>query len=250
MKALVLALLAITLAPERADACSCGRARMYVSPSKDVPAPVNTTVMVWIPDYAGPARSVSLSLREQVSGDPVTVTYKTSGVSAVSVVELVPSAPLKSAVVYEVVSSKQGTLEVVGEFTTGSHTLAKPPAWSGVKKSGFYKGERMCCTCVSGDAYAEIEVGDPGPAWAERRFAIWVAGKDGKVDYTKPPVTYQPGEPTIILGHPSTCGAEDFTFPKTKALRLGLKVIDLAGNVGPASELVLDTTKPTPTRGR
>jgi len=100
--------------------------------------------------------------------------------------------------------------------------------------------------CMTADPYAAIELADKidNARMSQLRVAIWMAGADGKIDYKKSPVTYHEGSDHLWLGHPSTCSPANFAFPKTKALRVGIKLVDLAGNTSAASEFVLDTTKP------
>lgn len=238
-------MIAIIARANDAHACSCSMPRISISPD-GADAPINATVVVWIPAYVSKGAEVSLSLRKKTSGDTVTVDYRRVGSAAMTVIELMPKGKLSPNTEYEIVRSDQDAPAVVGTFTTGTRELAGAPAWKGLAKTGYFKAVPVCCMCMTSDPYAEIELAeklDDNKA-TQYRLAIWMAGSDGKIDYRKSPVTYESADNTLWLGHPSTCSPANFTFPKQKALKLGIKLVDLAGNASTASEFVLDTTKP------
>jgi len=132
---------------------------------------------------------------------------------------------------------------VVGSFKTGTHQLSTMPQWKGVASTDYFQDKAVCCDCSTSDPYAVVELQDKLTDEKQYRVAIWMGGADGKIDYKKPPTTYARGS-TMYLGHPSTCGTANFSFPKQKALKLGFKLVDLAGNASGQSEFVIDTTKP------
>jgi hypothetical protein len=239
------ALTAILARAEDAAACSCARPRVTHSP-QGTDAPLNSTVVVWVPSYVATG-NVNLSLRKKTSDVTIAVDYKSMGAADVKVIEMMPRAKLDPNTEYEIVLTDKDTDAPVGSFTTGMRELkvATPP-FLGVAKANYYKDTPICCICNTADPYADIELSDTlGDKRAkEVRLAIWMSGADGKIDYKKPPVTYEHGSQRVWLGRPSTCSPANFTFPKTKKLKLGIKLVDLAGNASAPSEFVLDTTKP------
>jgi hypothetical protein len=238
--------IALVARPEEAGACSCSMPRVTISPA-DADAPINSTVIAWLPAYVGKPGEVTFSLRKKVSGDQVPVDYRPGGAAALAVVEMIPRAKLDPNTTYEVVMVKgQGAPQPVGSFATGKTALTGPPAFQGIAKANYYKAVPVCCMCMTDDPYAVLELRDkfPDSKVNQMRFAVWMSDAAGKIDYTKTPTTYHYGSDSLYLGHPSTCSSANFTFPKQKALKLGVKLVDLAGNASAASEVTLDTTKP------
>ncbi len=242
---ILLTLIAIGSRANDAHACSCAMPRIEISPS-GTDAPINSTVVVWLPSYESKGPQVSLSLRKKTSGDTVAVDFRNLGSAAVEVIELMPRAKLDANTEYEIVRVEKDGTNPVGQFTTGKHELTATPVWKGIAKASYLKAVPVCCMCMTADPYAAIELKEPIDAAraAQVRVAIWMAGADGKIDYKKSPVTYHEGSAHLWLGHPSTCAPSNFTFPRSRALRFGIKLVDLAGNASAASEFVLDTTKP------
>jgi len=238
-------MIAIVARAEDAHACSCGMPRITISPD-GVDAPINTTIVVWIPSYVSKGSEVALSLRKKVSGDTITVDYRNIGSAATTVIELMPKTKLAANSEYEIVRNDLDAPQVVGSFTTGTREVTGTPAWKGIAKANYYKAVPVCCMCMTADPYAEIVFKEPldDKKATQYRVAIWMAGADGKIDYRKSPVTYDTADSTMWLGHPSTCSPANFLFPKQKALKLGFKLVDLAGNASSAAEVTLDTTKP------
>lgn len=244
MKSLILVamVVAVIARAEQAHACSCAMPQIELSP-RGTDAPINSTIVVWVPSYVSRGGELNLSVRKK-AGDTIIVDYKKLGSASVTVVEMVPKAKLTPSTEYEIVRLEGDVPEVVGSFTTGAKELTAAPAWKGVKSAQYLKDTAVCCVCNTSDPYAMIELASDDKAATQLRIGIWMAGSDGKIDYKKPPVTYEQFGQSFSLGHPSTCSPANFLFPKTKALRLGFKLVDLAGNTSTASEYVLDTTKP------
>ena len=176
----------------------------------------------------------------------MTVDYRKLGSAAVTVMEMTPKGKLSPNTEYEIVRMDGDAPAPIGTFTTGKRELTGAPAWKGIGKAHYYKDVPVCCICNTADPYAQIELAEKiaDDKLDQYRVAIWMAGRDGKIDYKKPPVTYDDAGATLWLGHPSTCSPANFTFPKQKALKLGFKLVDLAGNASTPSEITLDTTKP------
>jgi len=243
MKTVVVAvILAILVRAEEAGACSCIGPHVVFSPSS-TDAPVNSTIVIWLPE-AKP--STTFSLRKQ-TGDAVPVDYRTMGSGGMGVIELVPRSKLEPRTEYEIMEvAGSDPPKSVGRFETGTRVLAGRPAFAGFAKSGYYKAVPVCCMCRTADPYAELEIKDPMPEdkSGDFRVAVWIAGADGKIDYSRTPTTYTQADSSIWLGHPSICSPANFSFPKSRALKLGFKLVDVAGNASTPTEVTLDTTKP------
>jgi hypothetical protein len=245
MKLLILlAFTAVLVRAEHAHACSCGMPRIEISPT-GTDAPTNSTVVAWVPSYVlrdTGSTEINLSVRKK-SGDTITVDYKKLGSASVTVIEMTPKGTLSPNTEYEIVRLDGETASVVGSFSTGAR---EEHPGKGIAKANYYKAVPVCCMCMTSDPYAQIELKEKidDKRATQYRVGIWIAGSDGKIDYKKPPVTYEQTGDTLWLGHPSTCSPANFLFPKSKTLKLGVKLVDLAGNASTASEFVLDTTKP------
>lgn len=237
---MLVAMVAVIARAEVAHACSCAAPRIVVSP-EGVDAPVNATIVAWVPTWRrAKAPDVALSLRKK-NGATVEVDSRKLGAADQIVFELTPKAKLAPNTEYEVFA--EGEASPVGSFKTGTQQLATAPNWKGVASTDYFQDKAVCCDCSTSDPYAVVELQEKITDDKLYRVAIWMAGADGKIDYKKPPTTYARGS-TMYLGHPSTCGTANFVFPKQKALKLGFKLVDLAGNASGQSEFVIDTTKP------
>ncbi len=244
---MLVATVAVIARADHAHACSCSMPQIEFSPN-GADAPLNSTVVVWVPAYLSRGSEVNLSIRKKSSGDTIIVDYKKVGSASMTVLEMLPKAKLLANTEYEIVRLEGDVPGVVGSFATGAKELTAAPVWKGVKTAQYLKDTAVCCVCNTSDPYAMIELANPDgdeKSARQRRIGIWMSGNDGKIDYKKPPVTYEPFDQVFSLGHPSTCSPANFLFPKTKTLTLGFKLVDLAGNTSTASEVVLDTTKPT-----
>jgi hypothetical protein len=222
-------------APADATSRSAGRRRRADQP----------TVVVWLPAYV--AKAMRSAFLRKKFWRSVAVDYRPSGAAALAVVEMVPLAKLDPSTTYEVVMVKgQDPPKPVGSFATGKVELTGAPAFQGIAKASYYKAVPVCCMCMTDDPYAVIELKDKvaDHRMGQIRFAVWMSDAAGKIDYKKPPTTIYRGSDSLYLGHPSTCSSANFLFPKQKALKLGIKIIDLAGNASQASEVTLDTTRP------
>jgi hypothetical protein len=243
---LVMVAIALVARPYDAEACSCAPPRVRISPS-DSDAPLNSTVLVWLPSYIGKANEVTFSLRKKVSGDPVAVDYRPTGAAGLAVVEMIPRAKLDPDTTYEVVMVKGAAApSPVGAFATGKLPLHGVPQFKGIARASYYKAVPVCCMCMTDQPYAQIELKDSidDDQRANFRLGVWMADANGKIDYTRAPDTWQSGSTHLFLGNPSTCSPANFAFPLRKALKLGIKLVDLAGNASAPSEVTLDTTKP------
>jgi hypothetical protein len=53
----------------------------------------------------------------------------------------------------------------------------------------------------------------------------------------------RPSKTGFALGEPSTCRSNNFDLPAGATFRIGVRPVDLAGNIGVASELEIDLSK-------
>lgn len=243
---LVVVAVALLARPREAEACSCAAPRVRISP-EDVDAPTNSTVVVWLPSYVGKASEISFSLRKKVNGEQVAVDYRPTGAAGLAVIEMLPRAKLDPGTTYEVVMVKgQDAPRPVGSFATGKSAHTGAPQFAGVAKAGYFKAVPVCCMCMTDQPYALIELKEQFDEARSTtiRIGVWLADDKGRIDYTKPPTTYLRASDHLYLGNPSTCSPPNFTFPVRKATKLGIKLVDLAGNASGAAEVTLDTTKP------
>jgi hypothetical protein len=84
-------------------------------------------------------------------------------------------------------------------------------------------------------------------------FAVWSAADNAAIDWSVPPsglfrgeLLFASGTPRHLftLGAESVCSVSSFDFPEAAGLKLGVRAVDLAGNLGPANELTLELVRP------
>ncbi len=226
--------------PTPADACSCVGQRVWTAIEKT--APTNTHVMLWFDDGAYKT-APAFTLREAGGTRAVAVARRDLKAGSSTVAELVPTRPLRAKTRYEVVDAAG---EKVLEFTTTAGDDTKAPAWKGMQNALYVQQPGRCCMCHTGTPHVRVDTGafsdDHGKD--EVVFAVWTTGAGGKIDYKKPPATYvRPWSAEFVLGHSSICGANNFDLPVGKAFRIGVRPVDLAGNIGTASELEIDLSR-------
>jgi hypothetical protein len=228
------------LRPAPADACSCGR--KPVRAAIDKTAPTNTRVLLWFSDSAYKA-AAAFTLRAAGSTRSIAVERRDVTAGSLTVAELVPKQALRAKTAYEVVD-KAG--DKVLEFTTTAGKDTKAPEWKGIQEASYVKQPGACCVCNTGDPHVRVETGELSDDHDKDMvvFAVWTAGADGKLDYTKPPTTYvRPWETELVLGNPVTCVRNNFDLPAGKTFRIGVRPVDLAGNIGVASEIEIDLAR-------
>jgi hypothetical protein len=228
------------LRPSPAEACSCDR--LSVGTVIEKTAPTNTHVLLWSPNDVHKKAPV-FTLREAGGTRAIAIDRHDVKASAFTIIALVPKQALRAKATYEVFDN---TGYRVLELTTTAGKDTKAPTWKGIQRASYVKQPGQCCVCNTGTPYVTVDVGavsdDHGASTVV--FGVWTAGADGKIDYKRPPTTFvQPWQTELSLGHPSTCSVNNFDLPIGKRLRIGLRPVDLAGNVGTASEIELDLSK-------
>jgi hypothetical protein len=243
MRYLAVISLAFGLAGARpADACSCLGPATLVLPAGT--APTNTHVFVWWSRYGDPRQAVEL----RVAGGKkaVAVDIKQHPAGDYELVELVPKASLRGNTQYVIVD---GGGKELGRFKTTAGANREPLIWHGVAKATTERyargGGGSCITRRTFAKLAMAESDPPPPAGTRLIYAVWAADATGKLDYKKPPLTYAVDDPDeLLLGSPSICRPDNVRFPDVQTLKLGVKIIDTAGNASPPSEVTLDLANP------
>jgi hypothetical protein len=247
MKLVIACALVAALAPAPADACSCGRQSVWSVIEKT--APPNTHVMLWFADRVYKT-APTFTLREADKKAEVATDRRDVKSGAFTIADLAPRRALKAKTGYEVVDQDG---QVVLEFTTTAKADTKAPAWTGMT-ADYVKQPGACCMCNTGYPYIQVKAtGATDDGGAERIvYAVWTADtQDGAkipaFDYSKPPQLYvRAWRGEFDLGHSSTCSRNNFDIATGKVIKLGVRPIDLAGNAGPAREVLVDLSqKPT-----
>jgi hypothetical protein len=254
----------LLLSPAPAEACSCSRPGVEVSPRNDAkhPAPLNPEIRVSV--WIGELKLDEDSLVVQTAGKKpvvVEVERRASTSGSLRIVTLTPKAPLAPETRYEVRAAAPGGGKpaTVGEFTTGKASDDKPPEWSGVGAASLQVQGKNPGMCSTGDAWVKIELAgkgasDDGTPADALVYGVWlddagagkpaVAGKDDKPP--GPPLTVVKawGGSHIALGRASLCQADNFSLPKAgkgkNELKLKVAPIDLAGKVGKLAPVTVD----------
>jgi hypothetical protein len=238
--------LAVAISPAPADACSCAGQRVWAAIEST--APTNTHVMLWFVDGLYKA-TPTFTLREAGEKQVVAVDRRDVKSGGFNVTELIPKQPLRARAAYEVVDGKDSK---VLEFTTTVTADTNAPTWNGILTAEYVKQPGACCTCNTGVPYVRVKTAGIADDAGARHvvYAVWatstsVRGNATKIDYTKPPMTYVPpygGE--FSLGSQSTCGASNFDLATGAVIKLGLRPIDFAGNLGEPREVFVDLWSP------
>jgi hypothetical protein len=229
-----------------AHACSCTHTGLAVYPRPGEIAPRNTHIWVEVPADLADA---SPTLRATGIG-AVPADVRRLGASSLRTIELIPRTPLPAHVLVEVLLGS----DVVGEVRVGEATDDKPPTWDGLESgeasAGRFEG------CGAGQPFVELSLGKRGddqtPARA-LRYAVWLGQPGQALPYGQPPaLVVSAWGDRLSLGHESRCAAANLELPP--AFAVGVRVMDLAGNLGPASEADIrvprpaTATTPPPTR--
>jgi len=244
-----LALLA-SARPAQALSCAASYVRMISPAQQD--APLNARILVEV--FAMHGQKVELdaiSLRRQGSADAVKVRRRVVGSGEVRILELTPVASLAPKTAYQVVQGRGTSGYVAGQLTTGGGTDRTAPVAKELKVRFF-----------------DVEVSNPWWGPGKRRFrflrakltrgagepalaaALWVLEGAGRIDFNKPPTTYYLDQPEgVELGNlPSSCPLTNLTLPekagKAGKLRVGVRLVDGAGNASAPREAEVDLRKP------
>jgi hypothetical protein len=149
--------------------------------------------------------------------------------------------------------------EIVGAFTAGETSDTTPPAWSGVAsgslvtrwRGGMINGVFQLAPECGDDLVsltAATSAHDDATKDEQLVYAIWAEPPTKLIDYTTPPRSFVAFDASMMmqgargpmhLGFGNTEYMNDLDLPKARPLRVGVRVLDLAGNATPPSELTL-----------
>jgi hypothetical protein len=241
-----LSLLALLARPTPAEACSCSRPGVVVTPNATAPAPTNAVVRVtW---WVGPVKLDESSLQLVAAGktpQPVVTTQRSLQSGDQRTVLLTPSAPLEPATRYEVLgtSAPGGKPGVVGAFTTADAADTAAPTWSGVKKAAYVHEPAVCCNCSTGSPYVRIDLASGDKLEPGLVFGVWVLPEgEAKAAKDAPPTALVDSWSGVLyLGHKSTCSPRNFELGgKSSTLTLRVAPIDTAWNLGTSADLTVE----------
>jgi len=182
---------------------------------------------------------------------------------------IVPLAPLSPNRRYEIRGFSVWPLQepergrLLGTFRTGSYTDSAGPTWSGPARADAHSLAGPLRAARRGQGVISLPVGPEqiGPAFdvfgptpvddhtspSSLRYAVWQAGDDGSIDYRRPPTAILAHEPKhdtegrlFVAGAENECMRRAFPFPATGRYRVGIKVLDLAGNASSPGEVTID----------
>lgn len=160
-------------------------------------------------------------------------TLRTVTTEDVSTLELVPSLAAKTR--YELVRQERKgrrPARVIGTFATGADKDTDPPKWKGVTVEHLQVATPGLLVLCGPQTSVRLAVDVPNePAL----FEVWISAPGGAVDTKKPPavLTASEGKTLTIAGPHLTIG---------KDVRIAVRPVDLAGNVGTLSEVTVDTS--------
>lgn len=180
------------------------------------------------------------------------------------VVEVVPTQALEPRAGYEVWMvdlTKRVREHLLGTFRAGAHNDLSPPRWNGLTKGSYDppRDSRGAQLRVHLDAWS-VETtpivlhGDPASddgGEEHVRYAIWAVPEGQRIDYTKPPITFEAAmyaqkektrlrtDVLLFLGGSGSCDSgPTYAIPTDPSvLRIGVRAVDRAGNMSPVSEV-------------
>lgn len=248
---------ALTLASADASACPKCECVGYFTVLRhhDEPRDVALNARVITGTVPDPARKERFVLRP-TGGQPVAVTSERLHVNSYETMVLTPTAPLAPKTEYELVMLRGDNVLPYSTFVTSDGTDAAAPTWTGELQAKFVAADACSVECNDRRG-ARVEITAPAPAddrSGADLAAVWITS-GAAIDYSKPPSGYvhaapeddsnsiQLGPPvpphvTIVLGGPGPCTEESIALPRgAKQVRVGMKVIDRAGNASEPREI-------------
>lgn len=255
----------------RADAI-CGRpADVHVLPTYFLTGPPNTEVRLTLrkawrtngfcSDQARASCagvSMDLELRAPpADGKPprsiaFAATHSASGAFETEVLR--PASPLVPGL-YEVRAVERSARvepAVIALFRVAGEADSVAPTWAGLTSARWVRRARGVIDLECGSPLLQLEAAratDDMTSDVAINFAIWLAQPGVTIDYTKPPLLYvnadeRNAQLKIGLGNTEE-GTSNFAPVSTDAkapypaLKLGVRAVDLAGNMSPPSEALV-----------
>jgi hypothetical protein len=211
-----------------------------------------------VPD---PARSEHFVLRP-VGGQPIAVTSTPLHLGTHDTLVLTPTAPLAANTEYDLVMLRGENAVPYAKFVTSEGIDATAPTWTGDLVGTFVPADTCRVDCNERRG-ARVEITAPIPA-DDRSGAelveVWVTS-GARIDYTKPAtanvlVNADEGtgdialgavapHVTIVVGGAGPCKQQSIALPRgATQVRIGMKVIDRAGNASEPRELDVKLVAP------
>lgn len=235
-----------------------------VWPRSEAPLPLNTQLHVRIPlavahdlDRAEPpavtpklsgqllssfvepvsrlARSLSLQEVAASAGEPVPISWHATVGSQEALFVLVPRTPLRPQTEYAVVMDSPSKHELLAKFHTGRVSDVTPPTWRGIKGARYMPAEdtrpSSCPPLPAHAPFVELaihEASDEGLV----QYAIWAAKAGEALRYQDQPLA-------LLIAHHGALVVYSLPHGGDR-VRIGVRAMDAAGNLSPASEVELE----------
>jgi hypothetical protein len=153
-------------------------------------------------------------------------------------IELVPAAPLPAKTHFRVVrhdATASHPDEILGTFATGSAVQEQPPGQPSL--SPFRLTDLGIWAPITVTARDSERI---------RFFFIWAAEPGHAIDYATPPLVVAQGTTTLRL-NPTFCSSGlDALLPKAPRWKLGVEAADIAGNLSPPREIIVQNPRRQP----
>lgn len=256
----------VTLAVStRGETCTCVPPIAWVMPGPLDPTPVNAHLFVTFDEHA-PVSVVGMGYVPTESSIALRAAAH-DGVPARSIAmhavrkakmgnfvhhELAPDAPLAPKTRYEVLmldALGKSPVRVVGTFVTTSAADHVAPEWTAIIEEAELRHPSGFIDCGEGDSLV-MRI-PPAKDASAVRWEIFVAPGDATIDWSKQPSgvvfpteIYGNGKLQLTIGD-DAC-APSVPLPKASSVRLGVRPIDVAGNVGKEAEVVRAWPKKKP----
>jgi len=238
-----------TLVEPHARACSCvGPHLAFLSPTSNA-APTNAHVIVEAPSSGHQTSQFVLRIH---NGATIPTTAKLYSEPVITIVELVPTAPLPASTRFEVAwiePSQHPPTQVVGTFMTATAPDTTAPRLDSLGK------QHTRINAVSGGGDCSIAgpwiqfddfIAQDNRADAQLAFGVWKPNASGVIDTTRQPdVLLFPYERRLSIGQTSLCDPHRFAFSGS-TVSLAVAAIDESGNTSRAIRVRADVTKNTP----
>lgn len=265
----LLVLLATLLSSSRSAWAICGRLPgAAVLPSRRAPAPLNTHVFVTlaaatdgrcaegVPAEVCANASWDLELRTAPArGAPAhrLTTTKTSFVAGLDEhFELVPEQRLAARTGHEVwlVDRTHAVApRILGAFVTGDAADQEVPKGASLFQAILLRLARGMvlldgeCGSTKLTLFLSGTPSDDATPPAQLLAAIWIAKPGAKIDYSRPPTTLQRIDVGPLLPHPTILAGNTYyddlpSVDGSQPIKVGLRLIDLAGNRSEPTEMV------------
>lgn len=233
-------------------------------PQRDEPKDVALNARVITGTVPDPARKEQFVLRA-VGGAPVAVAAETLHIENYDTLVLTPTTPLAKNTDYELVLLRDTHTIPYTKLHTSDGPDTTPPTWAGPLHASYARAD-SCDTECGARRGARVEITAPAPSDDRSGVdlvAVWVTS-GAPIDYGKPAAGYvhvrvedegglgmamglhEPPRTTIVVGGAGPCTKETVALPRgAKRIRVGMKVLDRAGNASAPLEVETKLTAAT-----